>query len=850
MDPNQIAMGGPANMGSAIHGGVMGVGGIMPGYDQGFIPQQIAAPMPVPSVQPPATAAPTLPPGITMAPPQMMPPLEFTQPAPPPGAGQEGSYDWNAIEETIKEIEGGKPTSRGPRITNRNSAYYGDQAEGAFGQMGNDVAEWTRRATGRAMTREEFRASPEAQRAVFRAHFGSLLQRFGNPVDAAQAYFAGPDSVGRPGALDRTDAQQGFPGTSVRDYRRLFASIYSRRASGQPVVDNGFAPQSMEVSPEMADILGAASTTVPAPGSLSPRGAAMAPGLAAASAPQVGPATGPSFQPQAPANPQTAAGFNPGVAAAMPFGDLWQNTLRTPSSGLTQLASLQAQMEPGEQIAAAQIFQRGQQIQAENPGITPQQTAQMLVRDPAFARNAIFLGQKGLAVLSAASQPAIQPTFQALSPGQQMFAQQGGQVTPVPGAYVPPNVPAEMQIIRALESMDPQARASFLSAFSQWRDAMSRPSDREQAVARIRQAEAAGQEPDQHDLQIAGYNRVVPRFGPTGNVVGEDVISTYRRGAPVPSMPDQRYPGSTPPTVAPGGAAGVPAGAPVPPPAGAPGTPTSQAPPQPRVIGRRPDGRDVVDVPEISLNTSLLNDPAEMAIAGPVQTARGLWGRVVGNLFPATEEQILARQSLLDQFRAQYATYIKGTRLAGEHATAMAAVPDSNAILTNPLRSVNQMIGVREGLINELRLATEQAADQQRDPATRRQADGRIIEIQNLLRSMPSMEGMYNLASRLRVGERIAGTDPSEVTDLARQAPGVLQGRAPGSTPPAGETPRVIGEEPSALPPDLTKLGIPELQRLSQRSNLTTADRQRLIQALRDRLPTSPEGRPPVPRSY
>ena len=71
----------------------------------------------------------------------------------------------------------------------------GSRAYGRYQVMGYNVGPWTKQALGRELTPQEFLASPEAQDAVFDHVFGGYVQRFG-PSGAAQAWFAGPGSVG------------------------------------------------------------------------------------------------------------------------------------------------------------------------------------------------------------------------------------------------------------------------------------------------------------------------------------------------------------------------------------------------------------------------------------------------------------------------------------------------------------------------------------------------------------------------------------------------------------------------------------------------------------------------------
>lgn len=100
----------------------------------------------------------------------------------------------------------------------------GDRAYGRYQVMGANIPEWTRAALGRQMTADEFLRDPAAQDAVFAHRFGGYVDRYGNPQDAATAWFAGPGAVGKqgvgpdvlgttvPGYLAKFNAALGLPG--------------------------------------------------------------------------------------------------------------------------------------------------------------------------------------------------------------------------------------------------------------------------------------------------------------------------------------------------------------------------------------------------------------------------------------------------------------------------------------------------------------------------------------------------------------------------------------------------------------------------------------------------------------
>ena len=94
----------------------------------------------------------------------------------------------------------------------------GDRAYGRYQVMGANIGPWTQEVLGRELTPEEFLANPQIQDAVFDAKFGGYVQQYG-PEGAAQAWFAGPGSIGQPGAGNLTDVL----GTSVNDYITRFS---------------------------------------------------------------------------------------------------------------------------------------------------------------------------------------------------------------------------------------------------------------------------------------------------------------------------------------------------------------------------------------------------------------------------------------------------------------------------------------------------------------------------------------------------------------------------------------------------------------------------------------------------
>lgn len=108
----------------------------------------------------------------------------------------------------------------------------GDRAYGRYQVMGANIPEWTRAVFGRAMSPQEFLANPEAQDRVFKHRFGGYVQKYGNPADAASAWF-----TGRPRSASSGQARDAL-GTSGNQYVAKFAA-----ALGGQQAPMAYAPQ-------------------------------------------------------------------------------------------------------------------------------------------------------------------------------------------------------------------------------------------------------------------------------------------------------------------------------------------------------------------------------------------------------------------------------------------------------------------------------------------------------------------------------------------------------------------------------------------------------------------------------
>lgn len=123
-----------------------------------------------------------------------------------PSTAPTGNMD--AWKRSIASIESGG--AKDPYTILGPATSSGDRAHGKYQVMGANIPSWTKQALGYSMTPAEFLANPSAQEKVFEKIFGDYVKRYGNPQDAAAAWFAGPGGVG----TNRKDVL----GTSVPAY--------------------------------------------------------------------------------------------------------------------------------------------------------------------------------------------------------------------------------------------------------------------------------------------------------------------------------------------------------------------------------------------------------------------------------------------------------------------------------------------------------------------------------------------------------------------------------------------------------------------------------------------------------
>lgn len=126
--------------------------------------------------------------------------------------GGVGGDDMDYYLRPLARIESGG--RRDPYATIGPATKYG-HALGKYQIMEGNVPEWTKAALGRAMTRDEFLRSGEAQEATARHRFGQYLDKAGTPEGAAAMWFGGPGYAKHMGAHD-------VLGTSIPQYMAMY----------------------------------------------------------------------------------------------------------------------------------------------------------------------------------------------------------------------------------------------------------------------------------------------------------------------------------------------------------------------------------------------------------------------------------------------------------------------------------------------------------------------------------------------------------------------------------------------------------------------------------------------------
>lgn len=141
----------------------------------------------------------------------------------------------DVIAQEIAKIESGGTRdpyrALGKPILDPRSRMYGQRAIGKYQIMSGNVPSWTRMAIGRAMTPEEFMASPEAQERTAKYMMEKYYRKYGTAADVASMWHAGrPISQAR-----RINARDRATGLETAVYAARVEQGVQRTLSNRPV---------------------------------------------------------------------------------------------------------------------------------------------------------------------------------------------------------------------------------------------------------------------------------------------------------------------------------------------------------------------------------------------------------------------------------------------------------------------------------------------------------------------------------------------------------------------------------------------------------------------------------------
>jgi hypothetical protein len=211
------------------------------------------------------------------------------------------------------------------------------RALGRYQVMEANIGPWSREALGREVTADEFVKNPQIQDAIFNHRFGQYVKQYGNPQDAASAWFTGrPQAQGANArdVLGTTGAQY------VSDFNRNIGQ--PQPAPVQVASAGGMTPDGMPTSP--------VPSNAPA--------MSFAPGQQAisAAAPQ-----------QPPARQQLAQAVAPSTSPQIPAPQPQGNVAAAMAAILAD-----PRFSPQQKNQALQLFQMQQQQANRNPMIIPE----------------------------------------------------------------------------------------------------------------------------------------------------------------------------------------------------------------------------------------------------------------------------------------------------------------------------------------------------------------------------------------------------------------------------------------------------------------------------------------------
>jgi len=168
---------------------------------------------------------------------------------------------------SIESAGSGGYSALGPVLKN------GNQALGAYQVMKSNLPSWSQDALGKTLSPSQFLADPSAQDAIFEKQFGKYLTKYGNPQDAASAWFTGgplstgagrSDVLGTTGSVyvdkfnaavaKASDSLGGLDSTVTNTVKSLAGGIGGN--GGLASILDGLKPGNFHANTTLSDILG------------------------------------------------------------------------------------------------------------------------------------------------------------------------------------------------------------------------------------------------------------------------------------------------------------------------------------------------------------------------------------------------------------------------------------------------------------------------------------------------------------------------------------------------------------------------------------------------------------------
>ncbi|MER8846051.1 phage tail length tape measure family protein [Mesorhizobium australicum] len=176
----------------------------------------------------------------------------------------------SAYAAAIRSIESagsGGYSALGPVLKN------GNQALGAYQVMKSNLPSWSQDALGKTLSPSQFLADPGAQDAIFEKQFGKYISKYGNPQDAASAWFTGgplstgagaKDVLGTTGSVyvdkfnaavaKASDSLGGLDSTVTNTVQSLAGGLGAK--GGLASILDGLKPRNFQANTTLSDILG------------------------------------------------------------------------------------------------------------------------------------------------------------------------------------------------------------------------------------------------------------------------------------------------------------------------------------------------------------------------------------------------------------------------------------------------------------------------------------------------------------------------------------------------------------------------------------------------------------------